>query len=45
MKDSRVITPSALGLEVLDKVNTCHQCIYKSRETAKEDLWWIGLIK
>ena len=45
MKDSRVIIPSALRLEVLDKIHTGHQGIQKCRERSKDGLWWPGLSK
>ena len=45
MKDSRVIIPSALRLEVLDKIHTGHQGIQKCRERAKDSMWWPGLSK
>ena len=45
MKDSRVIIPSALRLEVLDKIHTGHQGIQKCRKRAKDGVWWPGLSK
>ena len=43
MKGTRVVIPSALRLEVLDKIYTGHQWIKKCRERAKEGVWWPGL--
>ena len=43
MKTDRVIIPSALRLEVLDKIHTGHQGIKKFRERAKRKVWWPGL--
>ena len=45
MKDSSVIIPSALRLEVLDKIHTGHQGIQKCLERAKDGVWWPGLSK
>ena len=45
MKDDRVIIPSALRLDVLDKIHTGHQGIQKYRERAKSGVWWPNLSK
>ena len=39
MRGSRVVIPSALRLEMLDRIHTGHKC----RERAKQSLWWPGL--
>ncbi|PFX21652.1 Transposon Ty3-I Gag-Pol polyprotein [Stylophora pistillata] len=45
MKDDRVIIPSVLRLDVLDKIHTGHQGIQKCRERAKSGVWWPNLSK
>ena len=45
MKDDRVIIPSALRLDILDKIHTGHQGIQKCRERAKSGVWWPNLSK
>ena len=45
MKDDRVIIPSALRPDVLDKIHTGHQGIQKCRERAKRGVWWPNLSK
>ena len=39
MKDDRVIIPSSLRLDVLDKIHTGHQGIQKCRKRAKSGVW------
>ena len=45
MKGDRVNIPSALRLDVLDKIHTSHQGIQNCRERAKSGVWWPGLSK
>ena len=43
MKSSRIVVPSAMRLQVLDKVHEGHQGIAKCRDRAKASIWWPGL--
>ncbi|XP_046855956.1 uncharacterized protein K02A2.6-like [Xenia sp. Carnegie-2017] len=45
MKDSRLIIPSSLRLDILEKIHAGHQGIRKCRERARESVWWPGLSK
>ena len=45
MKGDRVMVPSALRLDVLDKIHPGHQGIQKCCERAKSGVWWPGLRK
>lgn len=43
LKDSRIIIPNSLQLEVLNFIHMGHLGIVKCRERAKVSVWWIGL--
>ena len=43
MRASRVVIPAALRVSILDKLHMAHQGIVKSRERAKQSVWWPGL--
>ena len=45
MKDSRLIIPSSLRLDTLDKIHAGHQGIRKCRNRAREPVWWPGISK
>ena len=40
MRGNRVVIPSALRLEMLDRLHTGHQEITKCRERARQSMWW-----
>ena len=45
MYDARIIIPSSLRLDILDRIHQGHQGITKCRERAKQAVWWPGVRK
>ena len=43
LKGPRIVIPSALLPEILERLHTGHQGIVKCRESAKCSVWWPGL--
>ena len=43
LKSMRILIPSAMRFEVLDKIYQGHQDITKCREGTKQAVWWPGL--
>ena len=43
IRGSRVVIPASMRVCMLDKLHTGHQGITKSRERAKQSMWWPGL--
>ena len=44
LKAERIVIPTAISLETLDRVQEGHQGVTKCRERAKRVLWWPGLL-
>ena len=45
LKDQRIVIPSSLRLDILDKIHSGHQEIRKCRAGARNSVWWPGLSK
>ena len=43
MRGCRIVIPSSMHLEILDKLHTGHQGITKCRERARHSVWWPSL--
>ena len=43
MYGNRMLIPSSLRLEMLDRIHTGHQGIHKCRQLAKQSIWWPGM--
>ena len=43
MRNNRIIIPSLLHQEILDKIHTGHQGIHKCRKRARQSVWWPGI--
>ena len=45
LKGSRLIIPSSMRLEILERIHEGHQGIAKCRRRVKDSVWWPGLSK
>ena len=40
LKGSRIVIPTSMQLEMLDRVHDAHQGIHKCRQRAQQSIWW-----
>ena len=45
MRNNRIVIPSSLRSDMLDKLHTGHQGIIKCRRRPQQSVWWPGLSK
>ena len=43
MRNNRIIIPSQMRQEILERIYTSHQGIHKCREQARQSVWWPGI--
>ena len=43
LKESRILIPSSMRIEILDNIHEGHQGITKCCKPAKSSVWWLGL--
>ena len=43
LKGSRIVIPTSMQPEMLDKLHSAHQGIQKCRQWAQQSIWWLGL--
>ena len=43
LKGSRIVIPTSMQLEMLDKLHSTHKGIQKCRQWAQQSIWWLGL--
>ena len=43
LKSMQILIPSAMRLDVLDKIHQGHQGIVKCRSRARQSVWWPGI--